>query len=143
MAWRAVAKGSVWTVNVLQPMINLKIAQAYLVAKDARLTTSTWKDAIQVLIEEKDGANQRRWRTVEKDPALRPVFKEIIVDTDAETLIRAARNGMVSTRVFLPRLHNFCVRRRWQPGPPKIYRHVLMSWRRGSCSASRSMTFRF
>lgn len=100
-----------------QPLLNLQIAKAYLTGKDSKMTTRTWGDALQIIISEKSGATQRRWQTVEKDKALSQIFRSVIVDTESDELIAAAKRGTVSTKVFLRRLHNFCVRRIWIPAP--------------------------
>jgi hypothetical protein len=43
------------------------------------------------------------------DEAVRDLWPLVIVDTKAETLFRAMKEGAVSTNVYLRRIHNFCV----------------------------------
>jgi len=56
-----------------QPVLNLQIAKAYLAGSDNGITTRTWQQAIEALMNTKQGANQVRWRTVLKDRALAPL----------------------------------------------------------------------
>jgi hypothetical protein len=52
-----------------QPVLNLHIAKAYLAGTDSGITTRTWRNAIDALIETKSGPNQIRWKRVVKDKA--------------------------------------------------------------------------
>ena len=92
-----------------QPVLNLQIAKAYLAGTDNGITTRTWQHAIEALTNTKQGANQVRWKTVAKDRALSPLLPQVIIETNAETLLKVLRIGTVSTNVYLRRLHNFCV----------------------------------
>jgi integrase len=100
-----------------QPALNVQIAKAYLAGVDAGITTRTWKNAIDAVIDMKHGANQRRWIRVTKDPALAWIWDRAIVETNAEILLRVLKTGTVSTNVFLRRLHNFCIDMNWLPWP--------------------------
>ena len=52
-----------------QPVLNLQIAKAYLAGTDNGVTTRTWQNAIEALINTKQGANRHRWTTAAKDKA--------------------------------------------------------------------------
>ena len=100
-----------------QPMLNLQIAKAYLAGTDCAITTRTWGHALEALTATKQEANQVRWKTAAKDKAFKLLLDQVIVETQAEALLRAMRMGTVSTNVFLRRLHNFCVDMNWLPWP--------------------------
>jgi integrase len=100
-----------------QPMLNLQIAKAYLAGTDTAITTRTWQQAIEALIDTKHDANQIRWRQVLKDPALTALWSRVIIETTGEFLLKVLHVGTVSTNVFLRRLHNFCVDMNWLPWP--------------------------
>jgi len=92
-----------------QPVLNLQIARAYLAGTDSGLTTRTWQQAMQTLLEGKQGANRQRWLRVAKDRALAPLLPRTIIDTPGELLLKILQSGTVSTNVYLRRLHNFCL----------------------------------
>ena len=98
-----------------QPVLNLQIAKAYLAGSDNGIATRTWRQALESLTSTKRGANQDRWRSVAKDEALAPLLPRVIIETQAELLLKALQVGTVSTNVFLRRLHNFCVDMNWLP----------------------------
>jgi integrase len=100
-----------------QPVLNLHIAKAYLAGSDKGITTRTWQNAIEALIQMKEGANQHRWRTAAKDKALAPLLPHVIIETQGDLLLKVLQVGTVSTNVYLRRLHNFCVDMNWLPWP--------------------------
>jgi len=100
-----------------QPILNLQLAKAYLAGVDSGITTRTWRNAVDALIETKHGPNQVRWKRVTKDKAFALMWERVIVETSAEILLRVLRVGTVSTNVFLRRLHNFCLDMSWLPWP--------------------------
>jgi integrase len=100
-----------------QPVLNLQIAKAYLAGTDNGIATRTWQNALDSLINSKEGANQHRWRTVARDKALAPLLPRVIIETPGELLLKVMQAGTVSTNVFLRRLHNFCVDMNWLPWP--------------------------
>jgi integrase len=100
-----------------QPMLNLQIAKAYLAGTDNGITTRTWQDALESLIATKQESNQHRWRTAAKDKAFAPLLPKVIIETQAELLLKVLHMGTVSTNVYLRRLHNFCVDMNWLPWP--------------------------
>ncbi len=100
-----------------QPILNLHLAKAYLAGTDSGITTRTWQQAADALIETKQGANRARWQRAIKDQALRLIVDRVIVETPADLVLRVLRVGTVSTNVFLRRLHNFCLDMSWLPWP--------------------------
>jgi integrase len=100
-----------------QPVLNLQIAKAYLAGSDNGITTRTWQQAIESLINTKQEANQHRWRTAARDRAFVPLLPRVIIETPSELLLKVLESGTVSTNVYLRRLHNFCVDMNWLPWP--------------------------
>jgi integrase len=100
-----------------QPVLNLQIAKAYLAGSDNGMTTRTWQNAIEALMNTKQGANQHRWQTAAKDKALSPLLPQVIIETKGEMILKVLQTGTVSTNVYLRRLHNFCVDMNWLPWP--------------------------
>ncbi len=100
-----------------QPMLNLQLAKAYLAGTDAEMPKRTWQHALEVLTETKRGANKERWRRVATDRALSLLWAKVIVETQAELMLKVLRIGTVSTNVYLRRLYNFCVDMNWLPWP--------------------------
>ena len=100
-----------------QPTLNLHIAKAYLAGTDNGVNTRTWQQAIEALMNTKQGANKARWLNVTRDRALAPLFPKVIIETQGEMLLRVLQSGTVTTNVYLRRLHNFCVDMNWLPWP--------------------------
>ncbi len=100
-----------------QPVLNLQIAKAYLAGSDNGMTTRTWQNAIEALMNTKQGANQHRWKTAAKDKALAMLLPQVIIETKGEAILKVLQTGTVSTNVYLRRLHNFCVDMNWLPWP--------------------------
>jgi integrase len=100
-----------------QPMLNLQLAKAYLAGTDAEMPKRTWQHALEVVTETKRGANKERWKRVGKDRALSLLWPKVIVETEAELVLKVLRIGTVSTNVYLRRLYNFCVDMNWLPWP--------------------------
>ncbi|MDB6094041.1 MAG: Phage integrase family protein [Verrucomicrobia bacterium] len=101
----------------VQPFLNLQIAKAYLSAVDSTMKSRTWRQAAEALTATKQGANQKRWRTVLKDKALALLFDKVIIETQGDLLLQVLRVGCVSTNIYLRRLHNFCLDMNWLPWP--------------------------
>ena len=100
-----------------QPMLNLQIAKAYLAGTDNGIASRTWQNALDSLIDSKEGANQSRWRVAARDKAFAPLLYRVIIETPGEVLLKVMQAGTVSTNVFLRRLHNFCLDMNWLPWP--------------------------
>jgi hypothetical protein len=52
-----------------QPALNLQIAKAYLAGSDSGVATRTWQNAMDAIVNSKQGANQTRWHTAVRDHA--------------------------------------------------------------------------
>ena len=52
-----------------------------------------------------------------KDSAFDLCRDRVIIETQAELLLKVLNAGTVSTNVYLRRLHNFCVDMNWLPWP--------------------------
>lgn len=100
-----------------QPLLNQQIAKAYLAGSDSGVNSRTWQDVIEILIANKHGSNQERWRRALPDPAFDRIRKKLVIETRGEELLRVLQSGTVSTNVFLRQIHNFCVDMNWLPWP--------------------------
>ena len=100
-----------------QPALNLQIAKAYLAGTDNGLTTRTWSDALKSITESKSGPTRERWERVATDKALSDLWDLVIIETRAELLFGAIKAGIVSTNVYLRRIHNFSVDMNWLAWP--------------------------
>ena len=116
---RDAAKQIVFAKNqsLRQPNLNLHIAKAYLAGTDSGVATRTWQNALNALIETKQGSTRDRWVRAAKDKALDGLRKKTIIETQAESLFEALKVGTVSTNVHLRKLHNFCLSMNWLPWP--------------------------
>ncbi len=100
-----------------QPSLNLHIAKAYLAGNDSGVNTRTWGDALNAIVESKQGPTRSRWAVAAKDKAFDGILDAIIIETRAETLLEVIRRGTVSTNVHLRKLHNYCLDMGWLPWP--------------------------
>jgi len=99
------------------PEVNLQIAKAYLTASDPAMKERTWLYVMEEMGKLKKGPTKERWEYAIKDPALQPLHPRKLLETRAEHLLQALREGTVSTNVFLRRMHNFAVDMNWLPWP--------------------------
>jgi len=102
---------------VRQPQLNLHLAKAYLSGTDSGVSTRTWQNALDAIIETKHGPTLDRWQRAAKDKALDLIRDRIIVETQGEHLFASLKAGTVSTNVHLRKLHNFCLAMNWLPWP--------------------------
>ncbi len=100
-----------------QPVLNLQIAKAYLAGTDSGVSTRTWQHAMEILINNKHGSNQERWRRAVPDKAFDLIRHRTIIETKGELLLKVLHTGTVSTNIFLRQIHNFCVDMNWLPWP--------------------------
>src|SRR5882724_1828647 len=63
-----------------QPCLNLQIAKAYLMGVDSRLSTRTWREALEAVTSLKRAATKARWQRVAKDRALLPLWPHVIIE---------------------------------------------------------------
>src|SRR6266446_1241590 len=55
--------------SVRQPQLNLHIAKAYLAGTDSGVSTRTWQNALDAIIETKSGSTKDRWQRAAKEKA--------------------------------------------------------------------------
>src|SRR5271169_3287811 len=103
--------------SIRQPQLNLQIAKAYLAGTDSGVSTRTWQQALDAIVETKSGSTQDRWRRAAKEKALDGIRHRVIMETQAEHLLACLKAGTVSTNVHLRMLHNFCLSMNWLPWP--------------------------
>ena len=100
-----------------QPALNQQIARAYLAGSDSGVNTRTWLDAMEMIIQQKHGSNQERWRRAVQDRAFDRIRNKLIIETKGEDFLKVLQAGTVSTNVFLRKIHNFCLDMNWLPWP--------------------------
>lgn len=100
-----------------QPHLNLQIAKAYLAGTDSGVSTRTWQNAMDAIIDTKTGSTKDRWQRAAKEKALDLIRNQVIVETKAENMLACLKAGTVSTNVHLRKLHNFCISMNWLPWP--------------------------
>jgi integrase len=103
--------------SVRQPQLNLQIAKAYLSGTDSGVSTRTWQNALDAIVETKHGSTRDRWQRAAKDKALDLIRQRVIVETQAEHFLASLKAGTVSTNVHLRKLHNFCLAMNWLSWP--------------------------
>jgi integrase len=103
--------------SVRQPQLNLHLAKVYLAGTDSGVSTRTWQNALDAIIETKSGPTQDRWRRAANEKALDTIRHRVIIETQAEHLLTCLKAGTVSTNVHLRKLHNFCLSMNWLPWP--------------------------
>ena len=100
-----------------QPHLNLQIAKAYLAGTDSGVASRTWQNALNAVIESKEGSTKDRWMRAAKETAFDQIRDKVILETQAEQLLACLKAGTVSTNVHLRKLHNFCLAMGWLPWP--------------------------
>ena len=65
----------------------------------------------------KYGVTRDRLETAIKDPAFHSIRNRVLLETNADELLRVLASGTVSTNVFLRRFHNFALDMNWLPWP--------------------------
>src|SRR5258706_8744315 len=103
--------------SVRQPQLNLQIAKAYLAGTDSGVSSRTWQNALDAVIDTKHGSTRDRWRRAAKETALDLIRDRVIIETQAQHLLACLKAGTVSTNVHLRKLHNFCLSMNWLPWP--------------------------
>ena len=58
--------------SIRQPQLNLQIAKAYLAGTDSGVSTRTWQNALNAIIETKSGPTQDRWQRAAKQKRIGP-----------------------------------------------------------------------
>ncbi len=97
--------------------LNLHIAKAYLAGTGSGVSTRTWQDALNAIIENKEGSTKDHWFRTAKASALNLIRGKVILETQAEQHLACLKAGTVSTNVHLCKFHNFCFAMNWLPWP--------------------------
>ena len=103
--------------SVRQPQLNRQIAQAYLSGTDSGVSTRTWRDAFDAIIEYKKGTTKDRWERGARQQAFSLIHKLVIIETQSEQLLACMKAGTVSTNILLCELHNYCLGMNWLSWP--------------------------
>jgi len=69
-----------------QPQLNLQIAKAYFTGTDSDVSTRTWQDAFNAIIENKTGSTKERWQRGSRQKALGRVNTNGLLGLDWVTL---------------------------------------------------------
>ncbi len=107
---------------VLQPAMNLQIAQVYLQHGDPAMSHRTWQHVMEQMISTKTGSTRERWEYAIKDKAFDLIRNRKLIQTSSEHFLGVLNKGSVSTNVFLRWTHNYAIGMHWQPWPvlPKL-----------------------
>ncbi|HTI98653.1 MAG TPA: hypothetical protein VL527_07090 [Dongiaceae bacterium] len=107
---------------VLQPAMNLQIAQVYLQHGDPALAARTWQDVMEQIVSTKTGSTGERWRHAMADKAFNSLRQRRLIETTAEHFLGVLKKGSVSTNMYLRRVHNYALGMHWLPWPvlPKL-----------------------
>jgi len=66
--------------SVRQPQLNLHIAKAYLAGTDSGVSTRTWQNALDAIIESKTGSTKDRWQRAAKEKAMDLIRDRVIIE---------------------------------------------------------------
>ena len=97
--------------SVRQPQLNLHIAKAYLAGTDSGVSTRTWQNALDAIIESKTGSTKDR---AARERAMDLIRDRVIIETQGEQLL-ACLNGTVSRCPSTQA--TFCLAMNWLPWP--------------------------
>ena len=86
---------------VLQPAMNLQIAQVYLQHCDPALSKRTWQQVMEQIIATKTGPTRERWEYGIKDKAFDSIRNRELLRTSSEHFLEVLNAGGVSTNVYL------------------------------------------
>jgi integrase len=108
---------------VLQPAMNLQIAQVYLQHGDPAMSRRTWQHVMEQMISTKTGSTRERWEYAIKDKSFDLIRNRKLIQTSSEHFLEVLKSGSVSTNVYLRRTHNFAMGMHWLPWPvlPKLH----------------------
>jgi len=77
--------------SIRQPQLNLQIAKAYLVGTYSGVSTRTWQNALDAIVETKRGSTQNRWRRAAKERALDSIRHRIILKRKPSICLPASK----------------------------------------------------
>jgi integrase len=117
-----------------QTALNLSLARIYLRHSDPLVGQRTWQTVFDEIIRSKTGANQNRWITMSKSKWFDSIRHRLLIETEAEHLLRVLQCGKVSVNVYLRRMHNFAIDMNWLAAfilPKRQWPAVKFKERRG------------
>jgi hypothetical protein len=79
--------------SVRQPQLNLQIAKAYLAGTDSAVSTRTWQNALDAIVETKTSSTQDRWRRAANETALDLIRNRVIIERRPSIYSPASRRG--------------------------------------------------
>jgi hypothetical protein len=122
---------------VLQPAMNMQIAQIYLQHGDPALSRRTWQHVMEQIISTKTDNTRERWEYAIEDKAFDLIRHRKLIETSSEHFLDVLNNGSLSTNVYLRRVHNYAVGMHWLPWPvlPKLH------WPSVQYKEKRAITF--
>ena len=84
-----------------QPILNLKIAHAYLSATDPNAATRTWQTPMDEMTATKTGETKTRYERAMRDGAFDQIRTLPILETHAEHFLKVLHEGTVCTNLYL------------------------------------------
>lgn len=112
-----------------EPIINLSLARAYLVAHDPKMTTRTWRDVMNELATHGILSTQQTYARHFRSKAFDALRSRPLAQTTAEELLTVLHSNGNCVAHYLRRLHSFAINLGWLAWPilanrawPKIYR---------------------
>lgn len=100
-----------------QPAMNLQLAQVYLQHSDPETSGRTWQHVMELLRDNKTGANRDRWSYAIRSAAFDSLRDRKLIETKAEHFLAVLKLGTVTDNVYLRRIHNFAMGMHWLPWP--------------------------
>ncbi len=103
---------SLWQArnNALQqPLINLEIAKAYLIATDPKMAQRTWEDVMREYATHGRDSSQERSRRMAQSPSLASIRNLKLIETQAEDFLELLRGSGSATNNYLRRYHNLAL----------------------------------
>jgi hypothetical protein len=99
------------------PVINLKMAEAYLTVHNPKMLTRTWTDVMEQMCRRGKPSTQVRCRRVFRSDHFDPIRDKVLVQTTADDLLAIINTSGNSIVHYLRRLHNFAIALHWLPWP--------------------------
>jgi integrase len=118
----------------LQPILNLEIAKAYLMASDPRMAERTWEDVMREFATHGRESTQARSTRMMMSPSLDAIRKRTLIETTSEELLALLRTGGAALNNYMRRYHNLALKLGWLVRPvlhPAVWPKATPKPRRG------------
>ncbi len=115
------------------PIINRKIAIAYLSVSDPEMTQRNWQTVMDAFAQSGGPLTLMRKKSAMKDAAFDLIRHKKLIDTTGEDILKVLGLGGISTNMFLRKIHNFALDMDWLPKivlPKKLWPKVRHQKRR-------------